>query len=206
MEILLKLHRILAICGMLAPILYTAMWILGGFLDPTYNPIQQDVSSLVAVGAPNKALLDIFNISSTILLFLFYLGLHKGVNKGEGSVVGPLLFIVSSFIGILVALFFPLDEGGEMVTSTGMMHLPLVVTMGILTILGMFAIWYRLKADEEWKQFATFSLISAIVALALVIVSMMVIGGPIMGLVERIMVTAYQIYYFVIAYTVYQKN
>lgn len=200
------LFRILAICGMLAPILYTSMWILGGFLQPDYSHIQQDVSSLVAVDAPNKGLLDIFLVSSNVLLFVFYAGLHWGVNNGEGSIIAPALFLVSSIIGILVALFFPLDAGGEMVTATGKLHLPLVVIMGILTIAGMVAMWFRVNSVEGWATFATFSILSAAVSLVLVVVSMMAIESDYMGLVERFMVSAYQIYYFAIALMVFLTN
>ena len=93
---------------MLSPIIYTVMWILGGFLRPDYSHIRDDVSSLMAVGAPRKRLFDSFIITSSVLLFVFYLGLFGGIHNGQGSVVGPILFLVSGFLGILVAFFFPL--------------------------------------------------------------------------------------------------
>ena len=70
----MNIFHILAICGMLSPILYTLMWILGGILDPDYSHIRDDVSTLIAVAAPNKKLLDKFIISSSTLLFIFYIG------------------------------------------------------------------------------------------------------------------------------------
>jgi hypothetical protein len=97
---------------MLSPIIYTVMWILGGILDPEYSHLRHDVSTLIAVDAPNKRLLDKFIISSSILLFIFYLGLHWGINNGTGSIMGPILFVISGLLGVLVALFFPLDAGG----------------------------------------------------------------------------------------------
>ena len=54
----MNLFHILAICGMVSPILYTLMWILGGFLRSDYNHIRDDVSSLIAVGAPRKRFFD----------------------------------------------------------------------------------------------------------------------------------------------------
>ncbi|UCC59194.1 MAG: DUF998 domain-containing protein, partial [Candidatus Bathyarchaeum sp.] len=80
--------RILAICGILSPIVYTVMWILGGILQPDYSHIRDDISSLFAVSAPNKGLMQSFIITSSVLLFVFYIGLHEGINDGGGSIVG----------------------------------------------------------------------------------------------------------------------
>jgi len=138
--------QILAICGMLGPIVYTLMWILGGIVRSDYNHIRDDISSLFAVGAPRKRFFNSFIIASSLLLFVFYLGIHWGINNGQGSILGPALFVVSGFLGVLVALFFPLDAGGEIITIRGKMHLILVMLSGILTIGGMVALWFRLES------------------------------------------------------------
>ena len=198
--------QILAICGMLSPIAYTAMWILGGFLRSGYSHIRDDISSLFAVGAPNKRLMQSFIITSSILLFAFYVGLHGGINDGGGSIAGPILFLTSSILGVLVALFFPLDAGGEMVTLRGKMHLILVVGSGILTIAGMVALWFRLPSVAVWSAFATYSLISAIISLILVIISGIFIKSKYRGLLERLHVTPYELYYFVLSLMVLLNN
>lgn len=79
----MNIFQILAICGMISPIVYTLMWILGGLLRSDYSHIRDDVSSLVAVGAPRKRLFDAFILTSSALLFVFYLGLHWGINNGQ---------------------------------------------------------------------------------------------------------------------------
>jgi len=131
---------------MLGPIVYTLMWILGGIVRSDYNHIRDDISSLFAVGAPRKRFFNSFIIASSLLLFVFYLGIHWGINNGQGSILGPALFVVSGFLGVLVALFFPLDAGGEIITIRGKMHLILVMLSGILTIGGMVALWFRLES------------------------------------------------------------
>jgi hypothetical protein len=198
--------QILAICGMLSPIVYTVTWILGGILQPEYDHIRDDISSLFAVGAPNKRLIQSLMITSSVLLFAFYLGLHEGINDGGGSIVGPILFLVSSFLGMLVTLFFPLDEGGEIITLRGKMHLILVIGSGLLTIAGMVALWFRLQSVSVWSVFATYSLISAIVSLILVVISGIFIKSRYRGLLERLGVTPYQLYYFVLGLLVFLNN
>ena len=199
----MSIFQILAICGMLSPIIYTAMWIIGGILQSDYSHIRTDISSLYAVGAPNKRLMQSFIITSSVLLFIFYIGLHKGINAEGGSIIGPILLLTSSVLGILVAIFFPLDVDGELITFRGKLHLILVVITGILTIAGMVALWFRLHLVTDWSTFATFSIISAIVSFILVIITGIFATSNYMGLLERIMVTPYQLYYFVLSMMVY---
>ena len=202
----MNLFQILAICGMVSPVLYTVMWILGGFLRTDYSHIRDDISSLFAVGAPRRRLFKAFIIASSVLLLLFYLGLHWGINNSSGSFAGPLIFVVSGFMGVLVAFFFPLDVGGEIITYRGKLHLILVVLSGFLNIVGMVALWLRLSSVSVWSDFAWFSLISAIVSLVLVVFSLVLIKSKYRGLVERIMVTPYQLYYFGISVMVFLTN
>jgi hypothetical protein len=191
---------------MLSPIIYTLMWILGGFLQPEYSHIRDDVSTLVAVDAPNKKLLDKFIISSSTLLFVFYIGLHWGVNNGEGSIIGSILFVISGFLGVLVALFFPLDAGGEIITTKGKMHLILISISGIFATAGMVALWFRLESVVEWSFFASFSLIAAIVSLIFIVISAFTATKSYFGLIERFMISTYQVYYFVLALMVFLNN
>jgi drug/metabolite transporter (DMT)-like permease len=202
----MNIIQVLAICGMFSPIVYTAMWILGGKLQSDYSHIRDDISSLYAVGAPNKRLMQSFIIVSSVLLFLFYIGLHEGLNDGGDSIIGPLLFLISSVLGMLVAFFFPLDEGGEIVTWRGKMHLTLVVVMGLLTIAGMIALWFRLQSVAGWSGFAIYSLISAIVALILMIISSVFIRSKYRGLLERFGVTPFQLYYFILPLMIFLNN
>jgi len=175
-------------------------------LLPDYSHIRDDVSTLMAVDAPRKKLFDKFIISSSTLLFVFYLGLHWGVNNGEGSIIGPILFVISGLLGVLVALFFPLDPGGEIITTRGKMHLILISISGILTTAGMVALWFRLESVVEWSTFATFSLITAVVSPILVVISAFTATKSYFGLIERFMVSTYQVYYFVLALMVFLTN
>ena len=58
-----RYQRIFAVCGMIGPILYAMIWILGGLMQTQYSHIRDDVSSLLAVGAPNKLLFDTMDIA-----------------------------------------------------------------------------------------------------------------------------------------------
>ena len=93
---------------------------------PGYNHIQNDVSSLYAVDAHRRWFFQGFFIAASVLLLVFYIGLHRGLDGGSGSIVAPLLFIISASLGVIVSCFFPLDAGGELATWRGRMHLILI--------------------------------------------------------------------------------
>jgi hypothetical protein len=195
----------LAICGMLSPIIYTFAWILGGFIVPNYSHIQKDVSSLFAVGAHKRRLFASLFITNSALSFIFSFSLIWGID-GNISIAGPILFLISTFIGFVVAVFFPLDEGGELTSIRGKMHLILIVISGIFVIVSMVFFWLGMKILDGWIGFAWFSIISLPIILILMILSGIFGGGPYMGLVERIMVSYFQVYYFVIALMIYLNN
>jgi len=182
------------------------MWIYVGGLDSEYNHIRDDISSLFAVGAPNRRLAKSFIIISSVLLLIFYLGLHQGINDIGGSIIGPVLLIFSSILGVLVAFFFPLDEGGEIKTYKGKMHIILVAASGILTIAGMVLLWLRLQSVVIWSGFATFSLVSAIVSVILMVISSIFITSKFRGILERLGVSPYQVYYFILGLMVFLVN
>ena len=200
------LFQILAVCGMLSPIVYTVMWIYVGSLDSEYNHIRDDISSLFANGAPNRRKAHVLIIVSSVLLLIFYLGLHEGINDGSDSIIGPILLVISSILGVLVAFFFPLDEGGEIKTYKGKMHIILVAASGILTIAGMVLLWLRLQSVAIWSGFATFSIVSAIVSAILIVISSIFVTSKYRGILERLGVTPYQLYYFILGLMVFLVN
>jgi len=202
----MNIFQILAICGMLSPIIYTAMWIICGHLDSNYNHIRDDISSLFAVGAPNRRLAQSFVIVESFLLFIFFIGLHPGINDGGGSILGPIFLLISSIFGIIIALFFPLDEGGEFTTYKGKGHIAFVVLMGISAIFGMIMLWIRLQNVQGWNGFAIVSLVSAIISLIGVIISSIFAAGKYRGIIERIMVTPFQLFYFILGLMVFINN
>ena len=195
------IYQILAICGMVGPIVYTAMWVIIGSYQKDYDHVRDDISKLFAVGAPYQRISQAFMIASSVLILLLFLGLHGGISDGNGLIIGPILFIISSILGVLVAFFFPLDEGGEMVTKRGKMHLTLVVLSGILTIIGMIFMFVRLILVPIWSIFAIYSLVTAIISLVLVMISGKYATTKYKGITERMMVTPYELYYFVLPYS-----
>ena len=202
----MSIHRALAVCAMVSPILYTAMWILGGILVPGYSHIQKDVSSLFAVDAYRRWVFQSLAITCSVLLLGFYVDLHWSTTRGDGSIAGPVFYTAAAFLGVLVACFFPLDAGGQPATWRGKGHLILIALSGVLVIAGMVLMYFRLRSVEGWRGFALFQLVSAPVLLVGVLIMIPFAGSRYMGLVERFMVSGYQVFYFVSGLMVYLRN
>ena len=102
-----------------------------------------------------------------------------------------------------MVLFFPLDEGGGIKSSTAQMHVKLVMLMALLGAIGMLAMWYRLSNTEEWAWYGTYSLITFAFTAITGLIASKTVGTKIMGLTERLVVTANVQYIFVLALNVF---
>ena len=203
MEFIVDNLRIFALGGMLGPVLYTLIWVLGGFLQPDYSHIRDDVSSLMAVGAPNKRLFDLMQAADVVLMMVFFTSLHWAIEGGEGSILGPACFVASNVVGLAVVLFYPLDEGGGIESPRAQMHVKLVGLMSVLAMVGMVAMWLRFMGADGWAGFSQYTLATFVVTLATGLVAVRTAGSEIMGLTERLVVTANVQYFFVLALKVY---
>ena len=199
----MNLQQLIALGGMVGPILYTLIWILGGILQPAYSHIRDDISSLMAVGAPNKRLFDIMQLTNIILVIIFFSNLHWAIDGGQGSTIGPACFILTNLINIPVVLFYPLDEGGEINSSTAKMHVKLVMIMAVLGAAGMLTLWHRLSNTEGWVWFGSYSLVTFFVTTITGLIASKYAGTEMMGLTERLVVTANVQYIFVLALNVF---
>jgi len=108
------------------------IWILGGILQSGYSYLHDDMSSLLAVGVPNKRLFDIMHVMDVVLVIIFFSTLHWAIDGWQGLIIGSACFILANLIELVVALFFPLDEGGEMKSPRAKMHFNLVMVMSML--------------------------------------------------------------------------
>jgi hypothetical protein len=199
-------QQLIALGGMIGPLLYTSIWILGGIIQPDYNHIRDDVSSLMAVGAPNKKLFDIMQLINIILVIIFFINLHWVLDGGQGTIIGPAFFVLTNLINIPVVLFYPLDEGGGIESSTAQMHVKLVMIMALFGALGMLAMWNRLINTPGWTWYGSYSLITFFFTASTGLIASKTAGSEIMGLTERLVVTANVQYIFILALKVFIIN
>jgi hypothetical protein len=185
-----SLTRLLAICGIVGPILFIVVILVFGLLRPGYDPIRQQMSELGEVGAPNAIA---FNMAAYFLLGLlmiaFAFGLHRGISEGKGSKLVPILIAVSG-VGWIGASFFRCDPGCVNESVTGRMH-DLTGMIAVFPLLiAPLAILPRLKKDNRWQSYRPFSLIMG--ALAVILFAVMFTAAvspalePYRGLIQRL--------------------
>jgi len=203
---MVKNQEIYAICGMLSPIVFNLIWIIAGFIQPGYNHILNDVSSLMALGAPNKLLFDSMNIASFILEIIFFIGLILVMKELNGSIAGPTVLLSGKILGIIVPIFFPLDYGGLPTGFTGIMHLIIVMITGFIALGGMIVMWRGLKNVSEWRGYDLYSLITFIVTLIVTMWLVFTTGTEIMGLTERFVIIINGQYTFVLALKTFRSS
>lgn len=205
-------RKLLFLCGVASPLIYILMTIIGAAMRPDYSHIYHAVSELLEVGAPNKWLMDILLTVSDILGLLFGIGVLLFVKESyqnrRTGMAATYCLIGVSILGLLTAIFFPMDPRNSTLTFPGLMHLIIVAVLAILSILTplLFAAWF--KKQTYFIRFGTYSYISAILILVmggLAAVSA-VTESPLMGLAERLTVIAYFQWTFFFALKMYKTG
>jgi hypothetical membrane protein len=196
-------QRFLSMCGLIAPVLFVFMTILGGALRPGYSHVSDTVSELFSPGSPNKLLLDTLHTIFALLLALFGVGLLQFVRKSERSTligtIGASLFIAMGFVSVATATVFPQDAWGSPPTFPGEMHIILSGVVALLSILSMLLIGTWFNRTEIFPGFRTYSFITVGAALISAGFFAANLGGPIMGLAERITILVGFLWTFTLA-------
>ena len=84
-------QRFLPMCGVIAPVLFVLIAILGGAIRPGYSHMSDTVSELFSPGSPNKPLLDTLHTIYALLLVLFGIGMLRLVRGSERSAPAGIL-------------------------------------------------------------------------------------------------------------------
>lgn len=198
--------RVLALCGILAPIIYVAALLIGNILDPTYSQIGKTVSELIERGAPNRDLLNAIFIGYNVLLIPFAVGLYQSLRKGAATTLITVALIINSVLGIAWTLFFPLDVGGASTSLTGMLHL----IVGALVVPLIFAIelgfWRSARKDDHWLGYGKFSLAIFAVTLVFGLMTVAFVNSDYRGLLERITTGSFLLWVEVLAIKLFLNN
>jgi len=198
-----KHQKILAICGIIAPIIFAIIVIIAGLLRSDYSHLTNFVSELGAVGAPNAIIQRINFMLLGILIAAFTFGLHRGIGNGRGSIIGPLLIAIFGLSAVLSGIFStdPIQPG----SFSDIMHQMSSAIGSIAAILGFFIIPDRLEQDILWRRYRYFSIVVAFVAIVVSVVGvglLGVLGAP--GLAQRLFMAVLFLWIEVMAIRLFQ--
>jgi hypothetical membrane protein len=202
-------RRILFLCGVIAPLLFVFMAILGGAMRPGYSHVSDTVSELFSPGAPNKRLLDPLHTIFALLLVLFGFGMLQFVRGSgrstRGGIVGAVLFMAAGLASVATATIFPQDAWGSPATFRGQMHQNLSGIVGLLSMLSMVLIGIWFNRTKLYPGFRTYSFVTVGVSLLSAAWFAANQGSPIMGLTERVTILAGFQWTFVLALWLFSR-
>ncbi len=203
-------RRYLLLSGVIAPVWFLLMTILGGALRPGYSHLADTVSELFAPGSPNKPLLDGLHAVFAMLLIGFGIGILQYVRASgrpaRSAMAGARLYLAMGVLSLATATVFPQDAWGSPATFAGQMHKVLSGIIGLLGILSFILIGTWLDRAGIAAGFATYSWLTAGASVLAAVFFALNVGGPLMGLAERAAALAGFQWTFVVAFKMLTAN
>ncbi len=184
------MNRLAAFAGLAAPLIYAVTVIVGGWITPTYSQLNQPVSALIAVGAPNALTLGWAFTLYNLLALGFAVGLFFYWNS-KTLRISAVAIGLTGILGLIMS-GFPMDAPGLSISVTGIVHLTLAALLSLGTMAAM------LFATIGWRQSGNDrATIPTDLALILVLLSGVAAvlftaqNWPFSGLFERIAIGTY---------------
>ncbi len=178
-----KKQKILALCGVVAPIIFFIMVAIESMIRPGYSPFHNFVSDL-GVG-PLSILQNLNFMIFGILTIGLGFGLRVGLPEPMSRSLKSGVWLVVMF-GVLIffAGVFPEDYG------TGVLHTT-ISAFGFLTIIAaQLLVWRGLSRNDNeiWGGYRTYSLISGLLSIILLILLQISISNFVayQGLAQRL--------------------
>ncbi len=157
-------QKLLAVCGIAAPIIFAILMIVAGFLYEGYSHATQALSELGGVEAQYPIVQNANFFVFGILTVAFAFGLHRGIGDGQGSRLGPILVGIFGIITVAQA-FLPCDPGCDFKSLIGALHNLTGLNSFLALCVGILVTSRRLKGDPNWQSYRGYSLITGVAAL-----------------------------------------
>jgi len=175
-----------AFCGVIAPILFTSVVLILGFIQPEYNHVTQYMSEFGAVDAPYALIMNTVGVPLLgLLIIAFAFALDRGVNNGKGSKIGPLLIGISGVSFVLCGIF-RCDPDCIPISTVGIIHGYMCFIAQFALIFAPFFMFHRLARDDRWRNYHIYSLVIAVIALFMAIVYKFHGSDDLVGIFQRI--------------------
>lgn len=187
-------HQIAALAGVVSPLIFILLVIVGGLQYDGYSHIAQAISELGATDSPVRTLQTLNFFIIGISLVVFFLGFHYRFPGSSNLTTGLLLyFALAAGVGNGV---FPCDPGCDMVTTSGTLHNLTGLTGFIALSVGTILIGRRMRKFEGWSRFASYSQVTGFLILAfgvfwIVVGKITGIMPEYQGLLQRLMVLSF---------------
>ncbi len=158
-----SMTRLAAIGGVIGPILFAVLVVVGGVLYDGYSHVSQKISELGGEGAEYASLQNLNFIMLGILVIGFSWGLARVLGP---PYIGPVLIALFGISSSIANGLLPCDVGCKGETTIGLLHNITGLAGFIAAIVGMFVLARRWSHDPRWQTHVPFTRAAASVAIA----------------------------------------
>jgi len=186
-------HRIFALCGIIAPILFTLLVIVESLLRPGYSQIFNDISDL-GLG-PYSIIQNINFIIFGILSIGFAISLGANLPYRAGKSVKWLVIVFG--LCILFAGVTLLSAPVDVIYAKDVISHGLVSAIAFLVIIVVqFLTWQALRGSDKdiWGHYRIFSLISGLLSIFTLLILSYTQFSPFHGASERLFIAIWMIW------------
>lgn len=207
-----SLLKALAIGGMLGTLLFLPVAFIIGETRSGYSHLSQGISALSESGAFDPwAQATNFLVVGTLVLGLAF-GLHRGIGRGRGSIVGPVLIAAFGLLAFISNGIFPADPVGAPETPVGTVH-SLTAGLGFISVItALFVLPRRLEKHERWSAISSLSPWFGVVTIVSMVTYLAAqeraipILHPWTGLLQRLMAGAVLLWLFLLSLNLYRTS
>ncbi len=198
----IKKQRLYALCGIVAPILFTLLVIVESFLRPGYSQIFNDVSDL-GIG-PYSIIQNINFIVFGLLSIGFAIGLGAKLPYRAGKATKWLVIIFGLCIILAGVTLF--SVGTDVTYAKDVVSHGLVSAIAFLVIIiAQFLTWQALRGSDDaiWGRYRIYSLISGLLSILTLIFLSYTQFSSFHGASERLFIAVWMIWIFVTGIKLY---
>ncbi len=186
-------QRFFALCGIIAPILFTLLIIVESLIKPGYSQIFNDISDL-GLG-PYGIIQNINFIVFGLLSIGLALGLGVNLPYRAGKAVKWLVIIFG--FGIILAGVTLILSSPNIIYAKDVEAHGLVSSIAFLTIIAaQFLTWQALRRSDNtvWKLYRIYSLISGLLSIVTLLILSYTQFAPFHGASERLFIAVWLIW------------
>jgi hypothetical membrane protein len=158
--------RLLAFCGIAAPVLMLVLWTVASLMRPGYDQLTQYGSEL-GTGS-NAVIMNTNFVVTGLLVAAFAGGLFKKIYGGRWTKMGSILLFVFG-AGEVAGGLFPCYPGCPIAAQSiaQLAHnIDAVIAFAAIALSPLF-VSAGLNRDQQWKNYRSYSIVTGILALGL---------------------------------------
>jgi hypothetical membrane protein len=178
--------RLLAGCGVLAPVVLIALIFVGAAVTSGYNQILEPISQLAATGSPHPGWMSTGFITYGIMILGFGIVLYRSVRNQRFAWL-VLLFFILHGVGFLLGGVFSDDPrtAESVLTVTGILHNVFIIIGCSSFVIGMLIFSWLMRNDPSWRLLSRIFLIFLAVILLTFVISQIPALAAAEGVMQR---------------------